>query len=161
MRFGLFFLAEYLAIFGISCVAVALFLGGGTLPGTTWPLGSIDSVILANVILIGLFGVKVALMIFLVFWIRATLPRMRVDRLMNFAWKVLIPLCLVNILVAAAWLELGVRRDRPLLGWLVTLPVLIVAVAGFARLSRSGGPAPVLGKTTLAQSTPTPSGSLR
>lgn len=161
MRFGLFFLAEYLAIFGISCVAVALFLGGGTLPGTTWPLGSIDSVILANVILIAIFGVKVALMIFLVFWIRATLPRMRVDRLMNFAWKVLIPLCLVNILVAAAWLELGVRRDRPLFGWLVTLPVLIVAIAGFVRLSRSGGPAPVLGKTTLAQPTPTPSGSLR
>ena len=48
------------------------------------------------------------------FWIRATLPRMRVDRLMNFAWKYLVPMSIVNILVAAIWYEcvLAARRGR-------------------------------------------------
>ena len=114
MRFGLFFLAEYLAIFGIACLGTALFLGGGTLPFTAWPLG-VDR--------LGgggrrdlhrrLLRRRSRLIIFLVFWIRATLPRMRVDRLMNFAWKVLIPLSLVNIVVAAAWLSWrSGRRSR-------------------------------------------------
>jgi NADH-quinone oxidoreductase subunit H len=158
MRFGLFFLAEYLAIFGISCLATALFLGGGTLPFTTWPLGSTDSVILANVVLIGVFAAKVAAMIFLVFWVRATLPRMRVDRLMNLAWKVLIPLSLVNIVVAAAWLELAIRRDLPLLGWLVLLPVLVLSLSVLLRLSRAGGSAPLVGSGSSGRPEPAASG---
>ena len=44
------------------------------------------------------------------FWVRATLPRMRVDRLMNFAWKYLVPLSIVNILVAAVWYECYLSR---------------------------------------------------
>lgn len=161
MRFGLFFLAEYLAVFGISCLATAVFLGGGALPFTNWPLGSVDSVVLVNVVLIVGFAAKVACLIFLIFWVRATLPRMRVDRLMNFAWKVLIPLCLVNILAAALWLELAVRRDRPLLGWLIVLPLLVLALAIFVRLSRLGGPAPVVGRATRLRPSPSAPGPLR
>ncbi|RUL86487.1 NADH-quinone oxidoreductase subunit NuoH [Tautonia sociabilis] len=151
MRWGLFFLAEYLAIIGVSCLATTLFLGGGMLPFTSWPLGAIDSVVLVNLVLVGGFVAKVALIIFVIFWIRATLPRMRVDRLMGFAWKILIPLCLVNIVAAAVWLELAVRRDRPLLGWLVTLPPLVLALAALVRLSRREGPAPVVGRDRLVR----------
>lgn len=154
MRFGLFFLAEYLAIFGIACLATALFLGGGTLPFTSWPLGAIDSVVLVNVVLVGVFAAKVAAIIFLVFWIRATLPRMRVDRLMNLAWKVLIPLSLVNVVASAAWLELAIRRDRPLLGWLLLLPALVLTLSGLLRLSRAGGPAPVVGRAEAHRPSP-------
>ncbi len=118
MRFGLFFLAEYLSVFGVSCLGTALFLGGGTpLPfsefpadwiGTTW-----TSYFAVNAILLSVFFAKVAGFIFLMFWIRATLPRMRVDRLMNFAWKYLVPLSIVNILAAGVWYECYIRSDRP------------------------------------------------
>ena len=142
MRFGLFFIGEYLAVFAICCLATALFLGGGTLPFLHWPLGSIDSVILVNLVLVPVFALKVAALIFVIFWVRATLPRMRVDRLMNFAWKVLVPLSLVNIAASAAWFEVAIRRDQHMLGWLVTIPPLLLALAVFTRLSKGIGRAP-------------------
>ena len=90
-------------------------------------------ILLVNAIMVGVFFAKVACFIFLMFWIRATLPRMRVDRLMNFAWKYLVPLSIVNILVAAVWYELVAAgpedlhagrhcRSTALVGWLVTGP---------------------------------------
>ena len=117
MRFGLFFLAEYLGVFAISCVATVLFLGGGMpLPFSSFPVnlidGSVGSYILADAILLAVFLAKVLLFIFAMFWVRATLPRMRIDRLMNFAWKYLVPLCVLNILFAAAWFEVVVRPGR-------------------------------------------------
>jgi NADH-quinone oxidoreductase subunit H len=147
MRFGLFFLAEYMSVFGVSCLGTALFLGGGSIVpfpplsefpesivGTTW-----FSYVLVNAILMSVFMVKVTGFIFLMFWVRATLPRMRVDRLMNFAWKYLVPLSIVNVLVAAVWYECALRPGRPfyfgevrvpgwLVGWLVTGPVVAFAV---------------------------------
>jgi NADH-quinone oxidoreductase subunit H len=118
MRFGLFFLAEYLSVFGVSCLGTALFLGGGTpLPFFEFPADWIGSTwasyFLVNAILLSVFFAKVAGFIFLMFWIRATLPRMRVDRLMNFAWKYLVPLSIVNILAAAVWYESYLRSSRP------------------------------------------------
>src|SRR5262249_13767905 len=87
MRFGLFFLAEYLSVFAISCLGTVLFLGGGTvLPFVSFPtnlLGdSVFSYVVVDAILLAVFLGKVVFFIFLMFWIRATLPRMRVDRLM-------------------------------------------------------------------------------
>jgi NADH-quinone oxidoreductase subunit H len=114
MRFGLFFLAEYLSVFAISCVATALFLGGGTpLPFVEFPTNFLGettfSYVLVDLILIPVFLGKVLFFIFLMFWIRVTLPRMRVDRLMNFAWKYLVPLAIVNILAAGVWYEIVIR----------------------------------------------------
>src|SRR5271154_5859174 len=114
MRFGLFFLAEYLSVFAISCVATALFLGGGTpIPFVEFPANLLGettlSYVLVDLILIPVFMAKVLGFIFLMFWIRVTLPRMRVDRLMNFAWKYLVPLAIANVLVAGIWYELVIR----------------------------------------------------
>ncbi len=118
MRFGLFFLAEYLSVFGVSCVATALFLGGGSpLPFSDFPLGLLGettaSYVLVNAILLGVFFGKVAFFVFFMFWIRVTLPRMRVDKLMTFAWKALVPLGIVNIMAAAVWFECYMRTGKP------------------------------------------------
>jgi len=115
MRFGLFFLAEYLNVFAVSCLATALFLGGGTpIPFVDFPAGLISkdstlSLVLADLVMVGVFLLKVLTFIFVMFWVRATLPRIRVDRLMNFAWKYLVPLSIVNILIAGIWYELVIR----------------------------------------------------
>jgi NADH-quinone oxidoreductase subunit H len=138
MRFGLFFLAEYLSVFAVSCVATALFLGGGTpLPFVEFPLNFLGettfSYLLVDLILIPIFLAKVLAFIFLMFWVRVTLPRMRVDRLMNFAWKYLVPLAIVNILAAGVWYEIVIRPDSLLLrnwiwGTVWTSLILIPAI---------------------------------
>ena len=136
MRFGLFFLAEYLSVFGVSCLGTAVFLGGGTLPPpftdfrTLITTETFASTVLIDALLVSVFMAKVALYVFFMFWVRATLPRMRVDRLMNFAWKFMVPLSIVNILIAAVWYEFIYRPAIPqyLNGWLVTGAMVAVSV---------------------------------
>ena len=85
-RFSLYFLGEYVAMLVVSAVAATVFLGGPAgpfLPGPIW------------------LALKVAGFIFLYFWLRATLPRFRYDQLMGLAWKLLLPLALLNIIVTA------------------------------------------------------------
>lgn len=101
MRFAMFFLAEYTNVFTWSLVAALLFLGGWGGPaaaalGFVWLLA------------------KTYLMIFLVIWVRWALPRLRVDQLMAFSWKVLIPAALVNVVFTA-------------LGIVTNVAVLVVA----------------------------------
>lgn len=90
IRWSMFFLAEYAALFILSMIGSAVFLGGWA-----WPLG--EQFGLGMQLL--LTTAKAGAMIFLVFWVRATLPRLRIDQLMGFAWKVLLPASLVQILV--------------------------------------------------------------
>lgn len=90
MRWALFFLAEYTNLVSISAIAVTLFLGGWQgplLPSWMW------------------FIIKVYLVVFLFMWVRWTFPRIRVDQLMNFSWKVLIPASLANILITGVGLQ--------------------------------------------------------
>jgi NADH-quinone oxidoreductase subunit H len=86
LKWGLYFLGEYINMVTVSAIAATLFLGGWygpLLPGLMW------------------FLLKVGAMIFILFWLRATLPRLRYDRLMSLGWKVLLPLGLLNIAVTA------------------------------------------------------------
>jgi len=88
MRFGSFFMAEYINMIAISGIATAMFLGGwhGPGPGYLDPLWVI---------------VKMFFFIWVFIWVRATLPRLRYDQLMAFGWKVLLPLATLNALVTA------------------------------------------------------------
>jgi NADH-quinone oxidoreductase subunit H len=88
MRFGSFFMAEYINMVAIAGIASAMFLGGWHGPGPGW----LDPI---WVIL------KMFLFIVLFIWIRATLPRLRYDQLMAFGWKILLPLATLNALVTA------------------------------------------------------------
>lgn len=89
MKFGLFYLAEFLNTFIISLIGATLFLGGWQGPGV------------AQFPLLGVlyFAIKVIALVVLQPWLRGTLPRIRVDQLMNLAWKRLVPLSLVLILL--------------------------------------------------------------
>ncbi|HEX8066336.1 MAG TPA: NADH-quinone oxidoreductase subunit NuoH [Thermoleophilaceae bacterium] len=88
MRFGSFFMAEYINVVAISGIATAMFLGGWHGPGP--PVIDPLWVIL-----------KMLLFVWIFIWIRATLPRLRYDQLMAFGWKVLLPLATLNALVTA------------------------------------------------------------
>ena len=92
-KFALFFLGEYLGLFAISGLCITLFLGGWLPPFTF--LGWMPSWFW--------FFSKLFLMIVFFIWLRGTLPRLRIDQLLNFAWKFLLPMTLVNLVVAALW----------------------------------------------------------
>ena len=98
MRFGFFFFAEYVALFIMSTIVVSLFFGGWLAP---WPFpGQLDG--FAGT-LYGLFWffLKTYVFVFIAVWMRTTLPRIRVDQLMSVAWKVLLPLSLINLFITA------------------------------------------------------------
>ncbi|MEH7095997.1 NADH-quinone oxidoreductase subunit NuoH [Neobacillus vireti] len=90
-RWAFFMLSEYVYVFGMSTLITVIFLGGwlapfaflNFIPGAVW------------------FALKFCLVVFMYFWIRSTLPRFRVDRLMEFGWKVLLPIALANIFLTA------------------------------------------------------------
>jgi NADH-quinone oxidoreductase subunit H len=97
MRFAMFFLAEYSNMFIVAAVATTLFFGGWKsppllgflpVPGVVW------------------FFLKVYVLIFVIIWVRWTFPRLRFDQLMNFSWKVMIPVSLVHLVVYAGIIKI-------------------------------------------------------
>jgi len=101
MRFAFFFIAEYANMILVSCVAAALFLGGWNVPYPGTILGYIGLDSLAWIENVVWFAAKVYFFLFLFFWLRATLPRLRYDQLMRFGWKVMLPIALGNIVLTA------------------------------------------------------------
>ncbi len=93
MRFALFFIAEYANMFAVSAIGVTLFLGGyeGILPGYDF-LGGLPG-----------FVLKTLGLVFVMMWLRWTLPRLRVDQLMHLCWKYFIPISFFNILGTGIW----------------------------------------------------------
>jgi NADH-quinone oxidoreductase subunit H len=91
MRFGMFFMAEYMKMISLSAIFATFFLGGYRGP-------FVDQVpVLGFVYIIG----KIVFCLFLMIWIRASLPRFRYDQLMGFGWKVLLPIAVLNFLITA------------------------------------------------------------
>jgi NADH-quinone oxidoreductase subunit H len=91
MRFAIFFLAEYTNIMIVSAIAATFFLGGylgPVLPGFVW------------------FLIKTYFLVFVILWFRWTFPRVRFDQLLNFSWKILIPVGFVNLIVTGGLLKL-------------------------------------------------------
>jgi NADH-quinone oxidoreductase subunit H len=118
-KFALFFMAEYLGMFSSSAMAVTLFLGGWTAPVAF--LDWVPSWLW--------FFSKLAALIAVFIWIRGTTPRLRMDQLMDFAWKFMLPLALVILPVVAMWHLVGGGWR----GWIACAPPLIVAYFLLAR----------------------------
>ncbi|MDH4235793.1 MAG: NADH-quinone oxidoreductase subunit NuoH [Nitrospira sp.] len=101
LRFAFFYLAEYANMVLVSCVATALFLGGWNAPYPGTLIGYLGLPSFAWVENTMWFAFKTYSFLFLFFWLRATLPRLRYDQLMRFGWKVMLPIALANIVVTA------------------------------------------------------------
>jgi NADH-quinone oxidoreductase subunit H len=135
IRFAIFFLAEFMNVITMSAIAVTLFLGGPAGPG----IGTNSGFVNTWIVPVFWFLVKVLALLFTTVWVRASLPRMRYDRLMALGWKWLIEIAILWVLVTAA---LQVGKDQ---GW--NLVVTAVVTAGiavsawlmlFASIPRSG-----------------------
>ncbi len=123
-KFALFFLGEYLGMFATSAMAITLFLGGWAAPFSflTW----IPSYVW--------FFTKLLTIIMVFIWIRGTLPRLRMDQLMNFAWKFMLPLSLINIVGAGVWHFMPAGFAR----WLIVSLLVVVSCALLSRGLRRG-----------------------
>ena len=119
-KFAIFFIAEYLAMFSLSGVATTLFLGGWSAPFSF--LSVIPSWFW--------FFAKVMVCIFVFIWMRGTLPRLRQDQLMNFAWKFVLPFTLLDLIVTALWRFMGEGWLR----WVVCTAILVAAFLLMGRL---------------------------
>jgi len=96
MKFALFFMAEYVKMIAVSAISATLFFGGYWGP-------FVDQVPILGPVYLTL---KTVILLFIMIWVRATLPRIRYDRLMAFGWKVMLPLSLLNVMVTAVVLVL-------------------------------------------------------
>jgi NADH-quinone oxidoreductase subunit H len=117
-KYALFFLAEYLGMFAMSGLAATLFLGGWQAPSPllewapsyVWFLG------------------KLVALVFLFIWIRGTVPRLRVDQLLNFAWKFMLPMALLNLVAAAVWHYTGAWNFGGAIFWRWLLCAAMIAI---------------------------------
>src|SRR5438874_8178856 len=124
-KYATFFMAEYLGMFAVSGLAVTMFLGG-------WraPLGVLEFV--PSYVW---FFLKLSALLFVYIWLRATLPRTRVDQMMNLAWKFMLPMAFTCVIAAAVWHYAG----RGLRGWLWALLVIVVVYSALSVLLDTRG----------------------
>ena len=107
-KFAMFFLAEFMNVITVSAVVVTAFLGG---PGG--PKFGLEGTIWGALLGVVYFVLKVLIFIFVFVWLRATLPRLRYDRLMDLGWKVMLPFALLWVMITAA---VVLYRQEPLAG---------------------------------------------
>ncbi|MGI9088089.1 MAG: NADH-quinone oxidoreductase subunit NuoH [Chthoniobacterales bacterium] len=119
-KYATFFLAEYFGMFAITGLAVTLFLGGWQAPIA--PLQIVPSYVW--------FFAKLGALLFVFVWIRGTLPRTRVDQVMNFAWKFMLPMAFTCVLAAAVWHY----QARGLAGWLWSFGMVVLVYIFLSRL---------------------------
>jgi NADH-quinone oxidoreductase subunit H len=112
MAFSIFFLAEYAAMFVLSCVASALWLGGWGIPFWDLTAFSAEHPIVGNFIAFNVLAAKGMFLVAVMMWLRWTLPRLRVDQVMRLCWKFFLPLSLGALLWAALWVAADVPFMR-------------------------------------------------
>lgn len=122
-KYAIFFMAEYFGMFAVSGLAVTLFLGGWHaplpflqfIPSWLW------------------FFIKLSSLLFVFIWLRGTLPRIRIDHMMSFAWKFMLPMTFVGVIAAAVWHYAAGGFS----GWLCSLLVIVVSFPLLTRLLKT------------------------
>lgn len=128
IRYLLFFLAEWGNLYVIGAVVTTLFLGGWQVPAvTTRP-------VLLAVLQLGTFFLKAYFFVFIAMWIRATLPRVRVDQLMTLCWKFMVPIALVNVVGTATWMVVVPDRFGRVIAIAMTIAAAALVVLFFRRV---------------------------
>jgi len=112
MRYLFFFMAEWGNLFIIGAIITTLYLGGWQFPHVT------DDRIVMNVLQVITFNVKVLFLVFVSMWIRATLPRVRIDQLMSLCWKYFIPISFVDMVGTAVWVAIW-PDGNPMAGYVM------------------------------------------
>ncbi len=129
MRFGLFFLGEYINVINVSAISTTLFLGGWRAP---WPLSLWDGANTGWITFVW-FLIKVVLVMFVFVWLRGSLPRIRYDQFMALGWKVLVPVSLAWIVLVGTARVLNNATDLTtgqVVLWM-SAPVLLLLVVAF------------------------------
>jgi len=133
-HWSVFFLAEYINTFAIAALTVILFFGGWSGPGLSGDWGIIW------------FLLKVYLVIMVIFWVRGTFPRLRIDQLMAFAWKVMVPLSFLSVVMTAVY---------QFYGWppwsLTAMSVAGLLVVGYLIYKRMTGPSRLAAQVRIRQ----------
>ena len=140
MKFGMFALAEYQHMITISFLSVILYFGGWHLWGVTPLVEPGDVTLLGALLCIGVLTFKILMMIFFFMWVRWSWPRFRYDQLMDLAWKMMIPLGVVNLVVSASaqqFLPGDAFLMKAVVSW-----ATIAALFGYAVYSTAHDPAP-------------------
>ena len=123
MKFGLFYLTEYAETLSVSAIASTLFLGGWAgpiLPGFLWLI------------------IKIVAVFTFIMWVRATFPRLRIDQVMAFGWKFLLPLALLNLLLTAGLVLTGLN-DQLWLAIPLNAALAVILIIAASRQFRTGG----------------------
>ncbi|PPD57264.1 NADH-quinone oxidoreductase subunit NuoH [Dehalogenimonas etheniformans] len=123
MKFGLFYLTEYAETLSVSAIASTLFLGGWAgplLPGFIWLL------------------IKIVAVFTFIMWVRATFPRLRIDQVMAFGWKFLLPLAMLNLILTAVLVLTGLN-DKVWLAVPLNFALAFILIIGASRQFRTGG----------------------
>ena len=149
MKFALFFIAEYANVFAVSMLTAVVFLGGYRLFGLEDALP-----FLAPIIIIA----KAMILVFIFLWMRGTLPRLRIDQLLAFSWKFMVPLALVNIIVVSILVKLLQEAESGTgLQTIVLLAANLLMIAGvYAVIGLVGRRARLQAEASIAGSTAEP-----
>jgi NADH-quinone oxidoreductase subunit H len=130
MKFAFFFIGEYMHLFATAAIGTTLFLGGWRGPGADE--ASILGVLLGFVY----FVVKSVLLVFVMMWLRGTLPRLRIDHLLDFGWKFLVPVGLLTLVAVAIALKLPAAVPRALALPAANIAVLLISLAVVSQAAR-------------------------
>jgi NADH-quinone oxidoreductase subunit H len=146
MKFGMFAMAEYQHMITVAFLAVLLFFGGWHLWGLAPYTAANEVTWLGAIIRMAVLSAKVLLMVFFFMWIRWSWPRFRYDQLMDMAWKAMIPMGVLSLLVSAVCQEFLNPDDmitRCVLGWLAVAGCVVWMALSAKPI---GKPAPVAGE---------------